>query len=798
MTRFGIRPLDYHGVRRLVYANSSAFNWLNVNVESLTHFLKSPAVSFPHQFLIVDACAAPPQWKNAGIPTGDFAESWRPKEGQRASNYQFVLFSTREGDLASIQHSALFTSRLIRTIQQIRHRLQRDHSEGICWLPALREVATSLHAELYSRSQGLPQERQLLFPGMDDEDDLLDSASIRALPVFKCSGWNGEAILTPGGDFKRKREFVRRQPRERLGFWGETFRATGIVPPVFEYLWLRANTNPREWNDDERQAMRKSRRKCFVWCAAAVVIPLLMWFLVSALVYEIEAKRVVRELQAVSGVEGVRAISDGLAGKSGVRRQVVEWIQSELGTGPKHSEKKGPKDPVFRSKEPIDLSEYNQVAHYALAALAMGDWQPAEAYAVDGRFATVGIEILMGLEEVGVEPDEILRKIAHAISAEERDTDDSLMASKLMISLTRFNRERLAMISVDGRPICEWLSDVFRSDVDAGLHAASGLLWEHIALDAPQKQMNILEEETVKSEPVSKIEVGKSWYVNAQQQTMILLGPVKKFGMGEEDVKKVAQPRAAHHWRSIPRVYAISSTEVTVSEYREFCKEAGQQDEYGRPAMPPAYRNVPSDCAVGGITWDQAAFYCNWLSDRAALEECYEQRTGEQRIGNSVKQVFIAGCRGDIATRNGYRLPTEAEWEFACRAGSTSLCCFGRNPEWVYSYAYMPVPAPTRPQPVGRKRWPNAYGLFDVYGNVSEWCHADQAIYPPGHQESPLPDLVRQLSEDRRIHRGGGFSTRLSGPETPSSTARFELAVPTSPIPSKKGDVGFRVARTLQ
>src|SRR5262245_60867667 len=120
--------------------------------------------------------------------------------------------------------------------------------------------------------------------------------------------------------------------------------------------------------------------------------------------------------------------------------------------------------------------------------------------------------------------------------------------------------------------------------------------------------------------------------------------------------------------------------------------------------------NNPSDCKgdlrlpVERVTWDEANEFCRQLT--------HLERTG-----------------GKLPPRNEYRLPTEAEWEYACRAGSTSRFSYGDDPGYgkLQQYAWYLDNSGHRTHPVGEKK-PNPWGLHDIHGNVWEWC-SDRSSY---------------------------------------------------------------------
>ena len=115
-----------------------------------------------------------------------------------------------------------------------------------------------------------------------------------------------------------------------------------------------------------------------------------------------------------------------------------------------------------------------------------------------------------------------------------------------------------------------------------------------------------------------------------------------------------------------------------------------------------------------GIAWYEAAAYCNWLSKQEGLATCYEPND---------KGEFAEGMKivPDVLKQPGYRLPTEAEWEYACRAGAVTSRYYGRTEELLGKYAWYSQNSQGRVWPCGQLL-PNELGLFDMLGNVYEWC----------------------------------------------------------------------------
>jgi len=111
-------------------------------------------------------------------------------------------------------------------------------------------------------------------------------------------------------------------------------------------------------------------------------------------------------------------------------------------------------------------------------------------------------------------------------------------------------------------------------------------------------------------------------------------------------------------------------------------------------------------------------------------------------------------------TKNGYRLPTEAEWEYACRAGTTTLYYWGNSTatDTINRYAWWKLNAQEQTHPVAQKL-PNAWGLYDMVGNVWEWVHYGHGGITPAYSAEPQTDPTGPSEQGRyRMLRGGGWN----------------------------------------
>jgi formylglycine-generating enzyme required for sulfatase activity len=154
---------------------------------------------------------------------------------------------------------------------------------------------------------------------------------------------------------------------------------------------------------------------------------------------------------------------------------------------------------------------------------------------------------------------------------------------------------------------------------------------------------------------------------------------------------------------------------------------------------PSHWQDKPNK-PVERVRWRDAKQYCNERSLLEKLKPCYNEKTAD------------FDC--DF-TANGYRLPTEAEWEYACRAGTDDS--FAGQPDRLRQFAWFADNSNEKTHPVGEKK-PNRWGIFDLYGNVSEWC--EDVYSPTYYKESPLSDPVGPLSpgkDVKRVMRGGSW-----------------------------------------
>jgi formylglycine-generating enzyme required for sulfatase activity len=204
----------------------------------------------------------------------------------------------------------------------------------------------------------------------------------------------------------------------------------------------------------------------------------------------------------------------------------------------------------------------------------------------------------------------------------------------------------------------------------------------------------------------------------------LVLIPAGDFLMGVPDSEKDAfEGEKPQHRVRITRPFYLAATEVTQGQYRAVT------------GANPSHWKGSDDLPVEQVSWNDAIVFCNTLSEREGLKPYYIRGGGVQ------------------SSSEGYRLPTEAEWEYACRAGTTMRFGFGDADASLKEYAWCIENSERKTHSVGQKR-PNAWGLYDMHGNVWEWCWDgyDGKYYARSPDADPLGPTEGAVG---RVFRGG-------------------------------------------
>ena len=225
--------------------------------------------------------------------------------------------------------------------------------------------------------------------------------------------------------------------------------------------------------------------------------------------------------------------------------------------------------------------------------------------------------------------------------------------------------------------------------------------------------------------------------------------PAGTFTMGSPAGEKGRQENEEQVTVTLTKPFGLGKTEVTQGQWQ---KVMGTEPWEGQ-----SFVQADKDCPTSCVDWNDATAFCQRLTD-------------------------TDHTNGELPAGEGYRLPTEAEWEYACRAGTITAFSFGNDEQQLGNYGWFSGNVFSYPHAVGMKK-PNPWGLYDMHGNVMEWCSDwyDRKL-------SGGTDPVGPGGGSRRVLRGGSWGIF---PDSCRSASRHYV------VPSYRlYNLGFRVARS--
>jgi len=244
---------------------------------------------------------------------------------------------------------------------------------------------------------------------------------------------------------------------------------------------------------------------------------------------------------------------------------------------------------------------------------------------------------------------------------------------------------------------------------------------------------------------------------------MVLI-PAGTYTRGISDIQDYGA--SPPHQVTLSRGFYMGKYEVTQEQYQAVMG-TNPSFFHGGSDREPSVGETQSRRPVEMVSWYDAVEFCNKLS---ALEGFAPAYTITNRSPSSGYPITSATVTANWSA-NGYRLPTEAEWEYAFRAGTTTPWSFGSTESQLGNYAWYYANSSYKTHEVGKKQ-PNAWGLYDIHGNVWEWCWDWYGTYASGAQTDPCGAVSGTI----RVIRGGSWLTlrstfvqRSGSPTTPSS-----------------------------
>lgn len=324
----------------------------------------------------------------------------------------------------------------------------------------------------------------------------------------------------------------------------------------------------------------------------------------------------------------------------------------------------------------------------------------------------------------------------------------------------------------------------YRDHPDPGLHASIDWLLRP-TMDGPRPRLLDWGEAQaladIDAERRGQEPQGRNWSINRQGQTMVhFKGPVE-FWMGSPIWETNHVGDDVLHRCRIERSFAIASKKITVRDFEAFRKAYPEQKVYG----------PDPNCPVLALSWYDAAMYCRWLSEMEDFKEedmCYPSIAEIEKCKDGQTPLTLPA---KYLSRKGYRLPTEAEWEYACRGDTLTAHWYGGGGEDLLAvHAWYQGNSRNRSWPVGQKR-PNDFGMFDMHGNAWDWCQGIPRPYQVGTKGYvvDVEDDTDVSDRNNRALRGGSFYHQAS---------IVRSAYRDLNRPSYHGrSLGVRVARTL-
>ncbi len=428
----------------------------------------------------------------------------------------------------------------------------------------------------------------------------------------------------------------------------------------------------------------------------------------------------------------------------------------------------------LRKKELVDHESISESTNIDLMLAHLGDTSALRQRMEHSDDLTLQTALIHHSALAGISVDLFRDQVTnhHQVSANQ------LVAA--IASLGQYDERQLYLIQ--RRAISEKLVEIFKENPDSGVHSMSEWLLKHWGFEDELKNAR-------SDVQTAKPRDGFDWHEDPNGLCFAIFGPVEKFEMGRPDIETETFELGKHQTVSIPYRFGVATREITAREFLDFEDRLVEKwNQYGdqpnedqaddwqkkinRLRRNQIDRKVEiSDSPMSKVKWHEVALFCNDLTDD------FESEDDVRKVYNVEfgKIEFTVRPFGSIRDTPAIRLPTGTEWEYACRAGTSTKYFFGRQPKWMKDYGWNINNSGDNLMPVATLK-PNRFGIFDTHGNVMEWCHnsletSDQKFVPEirdqGADEAPSDMSVykrRQRARDIKL-RTLGFRVARTYPD---------------------------------
>jgi eukaryotic-like serine/threonine-protein kinase len=377
---------------------------------------------------------------------------------------------------------------------------------------------------------------------------------------------------------------------------------------------------------------------------------------------------------------------------------------------------------------------------------------PALRHGPDPRLRSF---LIHHLRQIPATPEQWLQRVSREVDAGIRQALILVLGSGSATTLS--SEQRSGMTNQFLR--------IYREDVDSGVHSAAEWALRRLGCDA-------LIDEAIDELSKLGLRLGFHWYVTKSKLTMIIFEPPGPVALGSPETEPGRDASDEGAWIcNVDWSFAVSATEISQGQYLELCADYGEY--LNESAAEPT-------CPVNAVPWFDAIRYCRLLSQRDGLSEA--------EMAIPAVADLKKGTYPNFLTHTGYRLPTEVEWEVACRAGTVTPRFFGFAPDLLPLYTCYIGNSGGQSRSVAQG-YPNPAGLFDMLGNVAEWCYNIFAVRPESQ-----PVLFDSAPGFRAVARYPVRGNDYSSNARTLRSANRRSVYPADHAYSR----GFRVAHTVR